>query len=107
MAASLVVPALLFPPSDGVASLSDLVRRGREAAVARGETLLLSVDGSGHWELRQAADDAARPLAAGAVTDTSRAALTLRLTPTGLCAPVPSTGTERVAVDPLDCATLR
>ena len=105
MAAALVVPTLLFPHSPESASLADLVRRGRETAAARGEALLLRVDGAGRWDLRPAADPSAPPLAQGTVTDTSRISFTLRFTPTGLCAPVPSPGTERVALDPLDCAT--
>jgi prepilin-type N-terminal cleavage/methylation domain-containing protein len=105
LAATLVAPALLFPPDGPAPSLAEVIRQGREAAVARGTPLLLQVDGDNHWALLSPAGDTPVPLARGVLDDTTRAVFTIRLTPTGLCAPVPQGG-SRVAVDPLDCGIL-
>ena len=101
LAATLVVPALLFPPAGPTPTLSDLIRQSREASVARGQPLLLQLDGMGRWELLLPAGDTTLPIARGEVDDTTHSAFTLRLTPTGLCAPVPSG--RSVVLDPLDC----
>jgi prepilin-type N-terminal cleavage/methylation domain-containing protein len=87
--AAVVLPPLVTP-APRTATLSDVVRAARAAALARAQTLQLTVTGSGRWHLHALAPADGDTVAAGVLADAPP--LQLQLTPLGAClltAPVP------------------
>lgn len=86
MVATLVTPSWRVnrPDADEV---DQIVRRGRELAARRGETLVLTVDGGGAWRVMSTAHDESAELLAGTISKFNKPAFSLELTALGACLP--------------------
>lgn len=82
MMAALVLPPLV-PPAPRTTTLPDVVRAARAAALARAQTLQLTVTASGRWHLHPLPPMDRDTLAAGTLA--GAAPLQLQITPLGAC----------------------
>jgi len=106
--AGLVAPALRPPPRPDESGVAALVRRARQTAARRGETIYLGLSPTGAWRIDGAASLAEGALATGAVTDYAGPPATLVISPIGTCAFDLRSGAaaSTVAIDVLTCEVL-
>jgi prepilin-type N-terminal cleavage/methylation domain-containing protein len=99
-----VAPALLPPRRDPESALAALIRRTRDIAAAREETVYLGVAPGGRWRL-DAGAAADRPLATGELPGYAGPAATLVVSPLGTCGFDTRSGeaARTIPIDPLTC----
>jgi prepilin-type N-terminal cleavage/methylation domain-containing protein len=108
LAAALAAPALTRHPDHRESGLAGLIVSAREAAARRGETVHLTIRGSGTWRLVGAASAGDAPIQSGKVDSFPGLPLTLIVSPVGSCGfdarSVKSA--EVIRLDPLSCTIM-
>lgn len=94
IAAAIIYPNVFPPKRDSVPSESDVVERAKALAIARAETVRLTVSADGNWEITPESAPT-EVLATGRLPEAPPKPLTVRVTELGACLPV--TG-QRAAV---------
>lgn len=104
LAVGLVAPALRPPQPAAESAVAPLLRTGRTAAVARGEPMVLKMNGAGSWRLDARGTGDGDPVASGIVSPPPAAAFSIDFSPLGTCAAdVRSGSAESLALEPLTC----
>lgn len=108
VAAGLVAPALRPPPRPDESGVAVLVRRARQTAARRAETIYLGLSPTGAWRIDGAASLAEGALATGVVTDYTGPPATLVISPIGTCAfdLRSSAAASALPIDVLTCEVL-
>jgi prepilin-type N-terminal cleavage/methylation domain-containing protein len=103
LSVGLTLPILRMS-DDQHSHFADVVERTRALAVKRGELLYLHVDPTGAWTVLSEQGNA--PLIRGGLAPSGRPALTLRIAPTGSCAPDVQSlaNAPQPPIDPPSCA---
>ena len=102
LAAAIVAPSLISSPSEATTELSRLVGSAREAAVRRGELVLLRADRSGTWQIIAGARPRDEVLMSGRLTDAPADRVELVFSPLGTCGPL-AESEPAAGLDPLTC----
>ena len=102
LAAAIVAPSLISSPSEATTELSRLIGSAREAAVRRGETVLLRTDRTGTWQIVAGTPPRDEILMSGRLTDTPPDRVELVFSPLGTCGPPAESGAA-AGLDPLTC----
>ena len=102
LAAAIVAPSLISSRSEASTELSRLVGSAREAAVRRGEAVLLRTDRAGSWKIIAGAPPREEILKSGQLTDAHADRVELVFSPLGTCGP-PAEAAPIVGFDPLIC----
>jgi prepilin-type N-terminal cleavage/methylation domain-containing protein len=108
LAAALTAPALTRAPEHRESGLATLLTVSREAAALRGETIRLSIAGSGSWRMEGVTSAREAPIQTGQVDSFPGLPVTLIVSPVGSCGfDARSAGSAaEIPLDPLTC-TLR
>ena len=102
LGAAIVAPSLISSPSEATNELSRLVANARDAAVRRGELVLLRTDRTGTWQIVAGAPPRDEILMSGRLSSAPAGGVELVFSPLGTCGPLAETG-PAVALDPLTC----
>lgn len=103
---ALVAPSLgTPPPREG--RLESVVRAARSAAIARAQTLSLSIAGNGDWTVHPLPPDDSIRVLGGTLDAPPSAPLVLQVSPVGACVPVTPLPAELAGWDAASCAPSR
>ncbi|MCC6769873.1 MAG: prepilin-type N-terminal cleavage/methylation domain-containing protein [Gemmatimonadaceae bacterium] len=99
---ALVAPALRRPPSrDG--QLETVLRAARSAAIARAQTLTISVDGHGNWSVRPLPPGDSVEVLGGTLDTPPSVSFELQLSTMGACTPATVVPPELAGWDAASC----
>jgi type II secretory pathway pseudopilin PulG len=104
IAAAIIYPNVFPPKRDTVPSESDVVERAKALAIARAETVRLTVSADGSWEITPASAHT-EVLATGRLPEAPPAPISMRVTELGAC--LPSTEERAgggIQVDAVSCS---
>lgn len=102
LAAAIVAPSLISSRSDANTELSRLIGSAREAAVRRGELVILRTGRTGTWQIVAGPPPGDEILMSGQLTDPPADRVELVFSPLGTCGPPAESG-PAVGLDPLTC----
>ena len=105
VAAGIVAPAVITPQRDAEPALVALLRRARDFAASREQTVYLGISPSGRWRLDAGAAASDRPLATGDLEGYQGPRATVVVSPLGTCGfdVRTSDAARAIPLDPLTC----
>ena len=102
--AAIVYPIVFRPKPTLAATEMTVFEHAKALAIARAETVRVSIERDGTWEIVSEAAPGSTPLAIGTLSEAPPEALVLRVTQLGTCLPVEgATANEGAAVDAVSC----
>lgn len=102
LAAAIVGPSLISSGSEVNTELSRLVGRAREAAIRRGDLVLLQTDRAGTWQIVAGGTAGGEILISGRLSSAPADRFGLVFSPLGTCSP-PAESEPAAGLDPLTC----
>jgi prepilin-type N-terminal cleavage/methylation domain-containing protein len=103
--AAIVYPNVFRPKPTLAATEMTVVEHAKALAIARAETVRVSIERDGTWQIVSESAHGSTPLATGSLSEAPPQALVLRVTQLGTCLPVEgATANEGAAVDAVSCS---
>lgn len=102
---AIVYPIIFRPKPTPAATEMTVVEHAKALAIARAETVRVSIERDGTWQIVSETAPGSTPLATGTLSEAPERALVLRVTQLGTCLPVQgATPIEGATVDAVSCS---